>query len=157
MGLIITLIIVGVILVLAEMLLIPGVGVAGILGLVSLAGSGFYAFYHFGNYTGTIVTVIDAGLVIGMLFYVLRAKTWKKLALNTVIDTKAHPETAKIVPGDKGRTLTRIAPSGMARIGNITCEVKAMEEMIDPDKAIEVVSIEDNKIFVKPTTELSEK
>ena len=44
MGLIVTLIIVGLILIFAEVLIIPGVGVAGILGLLSLGGSCFYAF-----------------------------------------------------------------------------------------------------------------
>ena len=44
MGLIITLILVGIVLMIAEILLIPGVGVAGILGLLSLGGSCWYAF-----------------------------------------------------------------------------------------------------------------
>ena len=44
MGLVITLILVGLILILAEILLVPGVGVAGILGLLSMGGSGDYAF-----------------------------------------------------------------------------------------------------------------
>ena len=39
MGLIITLILVGLVLILAEILLIPGVGVAGVLGLLSMGGS----------------------------------------------------------------------------------------------------------------------
>ena len=44
MGLVVTLIIIGLVLVLAEILLVPGVGIAGILGLVSLGGSCFCAF-----------------------------------------------------------------------------------------------------------------
>ena len=56
MGFIITLILVGLVLMFAEILIIPGVGVAGILGLLSLGGSCFYAFYEFGNTVGAIVT-----------------------------------------------------------------------------------------------------
>ena len=56
MGLIITLILVGLVLILAEILLIPGVGVAGVLGLLSMGGSCYYAFYEFGTLTGGIVT-----------------------------------------------------------------------------------------------------
>jgi len=46
MGLIIALVLVGLVLILAEILLIPGVGVAGILGLLSLGGSCYYSFYE---------------------------------------------------------------------------------------------------------------
>ena len=39
MGFIVTLILVGLVLIFVEVLLIPGVGIAGILGLLSLAGT----------------------------------------------------------------------------------------------------------------------
>ena len=45
MGFIITLILVGLVLLFVEILLVPGVGVAGILGLLCMGGSCFYAFY----------------------------------------------------------------------------------------------------------------
>ena len=70
MGLIITLIIVGLILLFAEILLIPGVGFAGILGLVSMGGSCFYAFHEMGNTVGGIVTAVNVVLVVGLSIYV---------------------------------------------------------------------------------------
>lgn len=75
MGLIITLILVGIVLMIAEILLIPGVGVAGILGLLSLGGSCWYAFYEFGNLTGGIVTGVTAVVLVAFAVVVLRAKT----------------------------------------------------------------------------------
>ena len=59
MGLIISLIIIGLLLLFAEILLIPGVGFAGILGLVSLGGSCFYAFNQMGGTVGAIVTAVN--------------------------------------------------------------------------------------------------
>ena len=50
MGLIITLILVGLVLIFAEILLVPGVGVAGVLGLLSMGGSCFYAFMEYGEH-----------------------------------------------------------------------------------------------------------
>jgi hypothetical protein len=44
MGLVISFIIIGLLLLFAEILIIPGVGVAGILGVLALAGSCVYAF-----------------------------------------------------------------------------------------------------------------
>lgn len=151
MAFVIILIAVGIVLILAEILLIPGIGVAGILGLVSLGGSCFYAFHEFGNTAGTAVTVINVVLLLGLTIYVLRAKTWKKLALNTNIDSKIQFfDEGKLAVGDSGVTLTRLAPMGTAKIGDGTFEVKSLEGIIDPGTEIEIVMIEDNKVYVKP-------
>ncbi|MBE6235017.1 MAG: serine protease [Bacteroidales bacterium] len=148
MGLIITLILVGLVLIFAEILLIPGVGVAGILGLLSMGGSCFYAFMEFGNTTGAVVTAVNVVLVVALTVYVLRAKTWKRMALETNITSKAV-EQAVLRVGEKGRTLTRLAPMGSARFGDYVVEVKALEGMMDPDTFVEVVLIEEGKIYVK--------
>jgi len=151
MGFIITLILVGLVLIFAEILLIPGVGVAGILGLLSMGGSCFYAFHEFGNTAGAIVTAVVAVLIVALTIWVLRAKTWKRMSLETNIDSKAVPsEASTIAVGDRGKTLTRLAPMGSARFGDYVVEVKALEGMLDPGVDIEVVLIEDNRIIIKP-------
>jgi membrane-bound ClpP family serine protease len=151
MGFIITLILVGLVLIFAEILIIPGVGIAGILGLLSMGGSCFYAFHEHGNTYGTVVTAINIVLVVALSIWVLRAKTWKRMSLETNIDSKAVPsESSTICVGDQGKTLTRLAPMGSARFGDSVVEVKALEGMLDPNVAVEVVLIEDNKIYVKP-------
>lgn len=153
MGLVITLIIVGLLLLFAEILLVPGVGFAGILGFLSLAGSCFYAFTQMGNTAGTIVFSINLALVVGISVYVLRAKTWKRLSLDTNIDSKAVDAEQKLVVGDKGVTSSRLAPVGTARFNNTTFEVKALEGMIDSNVEVEVVLIEDGKTYVKTVVE----
>jgi membrane-bound ClpP family serine protease len=151
MGFIITLILVGLVLIFAEILLIPGVGVAGVLGLLSMGGSCFYAFHEFGNTAGAIVTAVVAVLIVALTIWVLRAKTWKRMSLETNIDSKAvSSEASTIAVGDRGKTLTRLAPMGSARFGDYVVEVKALEGMLDPGVDVEVVLIEDNRIIIKP-------
>ncbi len=152
MGFIITLIFVGLVLMFAEIMLVPGVGVAGVLGLLSMGGSCFYAFTEFGNTTGGIVTTVNVVLLVVMLVYVLRAKTWKRMSLETNISSKAV-ENVTVAVGDRGKTVTRLAPMGSARFGNYIVEVKALEGMMDPEISVEVVLIEDNKIYVKALRE----
>ena len=149
MGFIITLILVGLVLIFAEILLIPGVGIAGVLGLLSMGGSCFYAFMEIGKTAGIVVTVINAALIVALTVWVLRAKTWKRMSLETNIDSKAV-EGVSLSLGDKGKTVTRLAPMGSARFGNYIIEVKALEGMLDPETPVEVVLIEDNRIYVKP-------
>ena len=151
MGFIITLIFVGLVLIFAEILLVPGVGIAGVLGLLSMGGSCFYAFYEFGNTVGAIVTAVVAVLIVALTIWVLRAKTWKRMSLETNIDSKAVPSEASIIAvGDRGKTLTRLAPMGSARFGDYVIEVKSLEGMLDPGIDVEVVLIEDNRITVRP-------
>lgn len=153
MGLIISLIIIGLLLIFAEILLIPGVGVAGILGLLSLGGSCAYAFVQMGNAVGAVVTGVNILLVVGLSIYVLRAKTWKRLSLNTNIDSKAVVADEGISVGDRGVTVSRLAPMGTARFDMQLLEVKSLEGFLDPEIDVEVVLIEDGKVYVKPVDE----
>lgn len=154
MGFIITLILVGLVLIFAEILLIPGIGVAGVLGILSMGGSCFYAFYEYDNTTGAIVTAVNVVLIVALTVWILRAKTWKKMSLETNIDSKAVSSDASVLAlGDRGRTLTRLAPMGSARFGDFVVEVKALEGMLDPDVDVEVVLIEDNRIYVNTVYE----
>lgn len=154
MGLIIVLSLLGLVLVCAEVILVPGVGIAGILGIGSMAGSCYLAFSGYGTLAGAIVTSVDVVLVVVLTIYMLRAKTWRKLALRTNIDSKAVPQgKVEVVVGDVGKTATRLAPMGTARINGVALEVKSLEGMIDPGIIVEVVMIEDGKIYVKPVGE----
>ena len=131
MGFIVILILFGILLLLAEILLVPGVGVAGVLGLLSLIGSCIYAFNESGVVAGTVVVAVNVVLVVGLTVYVLRAKTWKRFTLDTNIESKAIPDKDSVLAvGDVGRTTTRLA--------------------LAPGVEVEVALIEDNTVIVKP-------
>lgn len=149
MGFVITLILVGLVLIFAEILLIPGVGVAGILGLLSMGGSCFYAFSQISETAGYIVTSVNILLLVILTVYILRAKTWMRLSLDTNIDSKAVENRISVSVGDRGVTVTRLAPMGMVRFVDAVVEVTALVGMVDPSVEVEVVLIEDNKVYVK--------
>lgn len=151
MGLIITLILVGLVLIFAEILLIPGVGVAGILGLLSMGGSCYYAFVELGNTTGAIVTAVNALLIVALTVWVLRAKTWKRLTLNTNIDAKAVVPEVTVEIGQEGRTVTRLAPMGAARFGDNVLEVTSYQGIIDSGTDVKVVAVDGMKVYVDKT------
>lgn len=149
MGLIIALIILGLVLILAEIFLIPGVGIAGLLGIASLVGSSVYAFMEIGNTAGLVISSVNVAILIALTIYALRAKTWKRATLETNIDAKAM-ENVFVSVGDEGKTSTRLAPMGQAMFGTKSIEVKALEGIINPNVDVVVVMIDDNKIYVKP-------
>lgn len=150
MGLIITLMIIGLILILSEIFLVPGIGVAGILGILSISGSSYLAFSGFGTMARIIVTAVNVAILVCMTVIAFRANTWKKLSLRTNIESKAVADEAALVSvGDKGKAMTRLAPIGAARFDAGKVEARAFEGMIDAGADVEVVLIEDGKIYVK--------
>lgn len=155
MGLVISLIIIGLLLMFAEILIIPGVGIAGILGVAAMAGSCVYAFLEIGQTAGVIVTAVNAVLLVVITIWVLRAKTWERLALATNIDSKAIVPEAEVVPGTVGVTVTRLAPIGTARFGDLRLEVTAREGIIDPGVEVEVVEVDGIKVYVSAVVSYS--
>jgi membrane-bound ClpP family serine protease len=104
---------------------------------------------------GIIVLASNALVLVLLLIYVLRAKTWKKFTLNTNIDSKAVSTENVIEIGDYAKTVTRLAPIGSIRFDNKVMEAKALEGMIDSGVDVEVVLIEDNKIYVSPVDRIN--
>ena len=152
MALIISLSILGLLLIIAEIILIPGIFVAGTLGLVSIGAACWLAFDGIGPDAGYITIAANAVLAVVCAVLSLRAKTWKRLSLHTEIDsrTDTRPEDKGIAVGSQGTTITRLAPMGKVLFGDTTVECSARNGIIDPGQQVEVILIDDNKIFVKP-------
>jgi len=155
MLLIITLVLIGIVLLLIELLIIPGVGIAGVLGLLALVAANVIGFVYYPQPTGIIVLCVSLVFCAVVTAYALRAKTWKRFSLKHNIDEKAIalPVDLGITEGMHGKTLGRLTPAGKARFGQIDVEVYAMHGIIPPATDIKVVQIEDLRIFVVPTIE----
>ena len=122
------LILLGIFLFLIEFLLIPGVTVAGIGGLILVTAGIYIAFNAHGVDMGLItlgVTIVSSVII---LAFSLRSRTWKRVMLNTNIDSKANegPLEGSIKPGDKGETVTRLAPVGRVRVNEIVMDAKSI-------------------------------
>jgi membrane-bound ClpP family serine protease len=146
-----TLILVGILLLILEILVIPGTGFAGVLGFVSMAAGVWLAYAKTGTASGNITLVSTLVLNTVAVVLSLRSKTWKKAQLKTSIDGKATtPLVNKLKTGDKGITVSRCAPAGKVLINGEYYEAAAGTEFIDPNTEIEIVKIENNKIYIKP-------
>ncbi len=150
MTLIILLIVIGLILLVAEFLIIPGVTIAGIGGIVLIVFGVYLSYSQFGATTGHLTLLFTAVASIATIALSLRAKTWRRVALNNSIDSKAIEEYDQMVKaGYEGFTISRLAPMGKAKINDNIVEVTALDELIDQQSIIEVVKVEGNKITVK--------
>ena len=88
MWLIIMLIIVGILLLVAELVLLPGISVAGIGAFLSLAVAAVYGFFLYGILGGSVVLAAIIIVAVAAVVVSLRANTWQRLSLKSTI---VHP------------------------------------------------------------------
>lgn len=149
-GVIVFLIAVGIIAILLEILVIPGIGVVGIMGFVSVVFGIIQAYTVYGTLAGNITLIISVFIMVLMFVMSLRSKTWKRLMLNDSIDSKMNTiDETLIKTGSEGISISRLAPSGKARIEGELYEVHTLGEFVDENTELIVVKVNRNKIIVK--------
>ncbi len=153
--LVLAVIVLGILLVVLEILVVPGTTVIGVIGGV-LMGTGVVLAYStqddvmIGHYVlaGTsVMTVI-------LLYWSYTVLKSKKYSLYDVIDGKVNVlEPGLVNVGDEGVTLSNLRPEGKASINDKSFAVYSLGEMIEANTPIEVIKINGNKITVKPLTD----
>ncbi|HRZ20957.1 MAG TPA: hypothetical protein P5184_04770, partial [Bacteroidales bacterium] len=88
--LIVILLLVGFILLLLEMLVIPGITVAAVLGFIAIALAVWGAFASYGTTAGFITLAVSIAGSIVFLILALKARTWNRLSLKSSIDGKVN-------------------------------------------------------------------
>lgn len=149
-----TLILLGLVLLVVEILFVPGTTLVGLLGfLLVIVGCGL-SFGYFGNRTGWL-TVGGSAVLSGLALYVsFRSNLWFRFALKSTSSGTATEEVKdKVEVGEEGRTLSSLRPSGKAEFRQGIFEVRTYGTYVDPETIVRVVQVESNQIIVeiKPT------
>jgi len=147
---VILLILIGIALLVIEVLVIPGAGVAGIIGFGVMVAGIWLAYTRIGIGEGNIVLITTLAVNIIGITLTLRSKTWKKVMLNTEISAKVNTiDSDSLNVGDKGVTISRCAPMGKVLIDGQYLEVSTLSEFIDQESEVEIIRISENKIYIK--------
>lgn len=154
MILIAALILLGLVLTVVEILLIPGFGIAGIGGILSLGGAVGYAFAELGGTAGYMTLAAVIVLEASAIILVFRSGTWKRLKLEKNITSRVDttPQEKGLHAGDTGTATSRLAPTGKASFERTETEVISRDGLIDAGSRIKIAYIEGNRIFVEKET-----
>jgi len=143
------LLVIGVILVLIEILFIPGTTIFGILGLISIIMSNYLTFDFYGSEIGIIYTSTTSLIIFSSILYSLKSNSWSRLALNKTNTTKINQYKNKNLKiGDIGLTMSSLKPYGKASFSNVNYEVKSKGNFIDEKNKIKIIDIFEGKIIV---------
>jgi membrane-bound ClpP family serine protease len=148
---VIALLSIGVILMLVEIFLLPGISIAGIAGAVFMIGGIVYAYMSLGSTAGNITVAASAVALGGSFWWLIKSKSLRKISLETSIDANVdNSYLQKVNVGDKGVAVSRLAPIGKVMFDNIEMEGRSFDnEFIEEDTAIEIVKVETYNVLVK--------
>ncbi len=144
------LIFLGIVLLLIEFTILPGITIAGVGGFLLFAYSVYLAFTSYGTLAGflTLAFVLIISPILIVVFF--KGKTGKNMVLDAVITGVANQIDDKIKVGDIGITIGRLAPMGKIKVNNEVVEVKSTGSFVDPGEKVRIIEIEKSLITVEP-------
>ena len=152
---VVALVLVGILFMLAEIFLLPGISVAGIAGAIFLIGGIVYSYLFIGSTAGNITLTASAIAMGASFFLLLKSKSLRRISLETNIESKVdNSDLGKISVGDTGIALSRLNPTGKVMVNELMVEGKSFNgEFIDEEEKIEVIRIDTYQIQVVRKTE----
>ena len=160
----------GIALLILELLVIPGFGLAGIVGILALfaalvmsvIGSGATPEFFMlagGRILLSLLVAVIASFV--LLRFMPRLPFGRQLILQGDLGTGhehgSAPESDLRWLGKRGRTTSPLRPAGIAEIEGERVDVVSEGGMIEPGTPVEVTRVDGNRIVVRQTTNNNEE
>ncbi len=160
----------GVALLALELFVIPGFGIAGVLGILALFAALVLSLLGPGD-APSFMMMATMRVVFALLFALIaslvllrflpRLPFGQRLVLQTGLDAAqgyaSAPESDLRWLGKQGRAASPLRPAGIAEIEGQRVDVVSEGELIDAGRLIEVVRVDGNRIVVRQTTKINEE
>ncbi len=147
---VILLILLGLLFLVAEVILLPGFSICGVLSLVCYGNAVYMAWRDYGTTAGIIVLTVAIVLSAVAIVVSLRSHTWRRLTLNEKINSSASSDPQALLSvGQTGTTLSRLSPMGKILIDGCVYEAKLRSGYADAKKPVRVAAFEDGTIVVE--------
>lgn len=148
---VISLILFGLVLIIVEIIFVPGTTVVGLVGFIFMVIGVGLSFRYFGSEIGWSAvggTAVASG---ALLYLSFKSNLWGRFALKSTIDSKVNEgELNDLLPGQEGVAVSALRPVGKAELSNRQFEVKTLGEYVDPGKRIRILKVLSNQIIVEP-------
>ncbi len=152
---IVILFIIGIILILAEIFLIPGFGVAGISGITAILVSLFYIFPNRSVAINVLLAVVLFTLVIGILM--IRkfgsSRFWRRISLDTSSEDYYSSQSKKDYLNKTAVTLSKLRPAGTIKIDGQRIDAVSEGGFIETGKKVKVISVSGSRVVVREISE----
>ena len=148
------LLILGFVLILLEIVVIPGFNIFGILGFLTVC-SGIYVAYRIGPaYAAGVGAIGLAGTVV-LVWLLARNRAWDRLVLKSKTTRAEGYDSSKpglqSLVGQQGEALTPLRPAGRAQFGEEPVDVVTEGDFITRGEIVEVLAVDGNRVVVHQT------
>lgn len=140
----------GLLLMLVEIVLVPGVGAPGVAGGILLVAGVGYAFWAGGPAWG-LLTLGGAAAILGAGLRTLGFTLGHRVMLPEELRTPPPP--AGELLGREGVALTPLRPAGLVRIGDRRVDCISRSEWIEAGTPVVVASVESSRVLVERAAE----
>lgn len=153
---VVVVLLVGVVLLGLELFVLPGFGIAGVLGLCGLIGGSVAAWVFLGPTWGALVVVATVAVAVLLLIVAMRTGVVKR---RLVLDTKlergkgTEAEELEALVGNEGTAHTDLRPAGIADLGEERVDVVSEGGFIESGTRIRVVAVDGPRVVVAPADE----
>lgn len=139
----------GLLLLFAEVAIVPGFGVAGVLGVLALAAGAVTAWIELGPFWGGITAGGSVIAAIAMLIWLPRSRAGRKIVLEHSQAEAISQEDRTRLVGRRGITVTPLRPIGRVRFGSDEVDAMTEGEYIDRNQEVEVMTVEGPRVVVR--------
>ena len=147
-GVVVALMLVGAVLLVVELAVVPGVGVAGVAAALFLLGGVTLAWTHWGPAWGVGALLTAAAGAGAVVVIAPRTRAGKSLVLDAQIGDR-HTDDRDELVGKTGVAATPLRPSGAAEIAGRRVDVVTRGELIDAGTRVRVAHVEGARVVVE--------
>jgi membrane-bound ClpP family serine protease len=148
---VISLVVFGLVLVVAEVVFVPGTTLVGVIGFCFLVVGVGLSFKYFGSEVGWVMlgsTSVASG---GLLYFSFTTNVWSRFSLKSSNKSKVNEgELDQLLVGMEGKAISALRPIGKAELNNQIVEVKTNGDYLDSGSRIRVIKIVSNQIIIEP-------
>src|SRR5690349_20270898 len=117
---VISLVVIGLLLLLVEILFVPGTTLVGLVGFILLGIGVGFSFNYFRRETGWMTLGSTAVIAGATLYLSFKSNLWSRFALTSTNTGKVNEDPVGIAVGEEGVALSALRPIGKAEIGKRT-------------------------------------
>jgi membrane-bound ClpP family serine protease len=149
---VISLLVFGLVLVMVEVVFVPGTTLVGVIGFCFLMVGVWLSFNYFGGEVGWVVLGSTSVVCGGLLYFSFTTNVWKRFSLKSSITSKVNEgELDHLKVGMEGQTISALRPMGKAELNDKIVEVKTNGDYLESGTRIRIMKIISNQIIVEPT------
>jgi membrane-bound ClpP family serine protease len=143
------LILAGLLLVIVEIVFIPGTTVVGVIGVVLSFVGIFFGYREFGSSTGHLILASTTAAMGLMVYYAFQSKTWSKVALKNTIDSRNNEGFLEsFAVNEEGVCVSALRPVGKAEFNKRLVEVSSEGDYVDAGTKVRIKEVSPAGIIV---------